>query len=206
MADYSESLDFAVREIAKNMVGVGDITVISSSKIPAVEYKGSPDGLLKFSSKALKSRLSKNYSFDLSMRLAVNELINAKAKRGIIYITQGRLDDSSFEQYGISDLTSYMNNNGISFSVVQLTQNTVVEEELDYIVKKANGKFYYVYRQQGLSNVVTDMLEIPNGLYSLSYTSSLPTDLGRAYLPVEIETYVLNRSGRDETGYFSPLK
>ena len=99
-----------------------------------------------------------------------------------------------------------MNNNGISFSVVQLTQNTVVEEELDYIVKKANGKFYYVYRQQGLSNVVTDMLEIPNGLYSLSYTSSLPTDLGRAYLPVEIETYVLNRSGRDETGYFSPLK
>ena len=188
------------------MVGVGDITVISSSKIPAVEYKGSPDGLLKFSSKALKSRLSKNYSFDLSMRLAVNELINAKAKRGIIYITQGRLDDSSFEQYGISDLTSYMNNNGISFSVVQLTQNTVVEEELDYIVKKANGKFYYVYRQQGLSNVVTDMLEIPNGLYSLSYTSSLPTDLGRAYLPVEIETYVLHRSGRDETGYFSPLK
>ena len=53
---------------------------------------------------------------------------------------------------------------------------------------------------------MSDMRTVPNGLYTITSTSLLPTDLGRAYLPVEIEVYLLNRSGRDETGYFSPLQ
>jgi hypothetical protein len=40
----------------------------------------------------------------------------------------------------------------------------------------------------------------------MSYTSALPTDFGRAFLPVEVEAYLMNRSGRDETGYFAPLQ
>ena len=205
MAPYNEALNAAVREIAENMKGVGNISLISAGEIPVIEYQGKPEGLLKFSSSALKARLSDKNAFDVAVRLAANELINAEPKRGIIYITQGKLDDASFARYGITDLTTYMNNNGITFSVVQLTQDRL-EEELDYMVKNVNGKSYYVYRPQGLSCVIRDLLEVPNGLYSLSYTSVLPTDLGRAYLPVELETYVLNRSGRDETGYFSPLK
>jgi hypothetical protein len=34
----------------------------------------------------------------------------------------------------------------------------------------------------------------------------LPTDFGRAYLPVEAEAYLMNRSGRDRTGYFPPVE
>lgn len=205
MNDYSEPLTAAVREIAQNMKGVGNITLISAGEIPVIEYQGKPEGLEKFSVKALKSNISDRTSFDLSLRLASNELVNASHKRGIIYMTQGRLDDSSFARYSISDLTSYMNNNSISFSVIQLSQNGL-EDELKYITEYTNGKSYYVYRPQGLSCVIRDMLDVPSGLYVLSYTSVLPTDLGRAFLPVEIETYVMNRSGRDETGYFSPLK
>lgn len=205
MQGFEEPLNSAVQEIAKNMQGVGKITVISAGEIPVVEYKGSPDGLLKFSHKALKSKLTDRPCFDLAVRLATNELINAEPKRGILYLTQGRLDDSTFARYGISDLSNYMNNNGVSFSVIQLGQGTV-EEELRYIAKNVNGKTYYVYRPQGLSCVISDMLNVPNGLYTITYTSLLPTDLGRAYLPVEIEVYLLNRSGRDETGYFSPLQ
>ncbi|WP_318661828.1 hypothetical protein [Treponema sp.] len=204
MADYDEALNTAIREIASNMQGVGNISVISAGQIPVIEYQGKPEGLLKLSSKALKAPLSKNTAFDLSVRLATNELINAEPKRGIIYVTQGRFDEASFARYGISDLTTYMNNNGVTFSVIQL-ENTGLVQELNYMVNNVNGKSYYVYRPQGLSCVIKDMLEVPNGLYSLSYTSVLPTDLGRAFLPVEVETYILNRSGRDETGYFSPL-
>lgn len=205
MAGYDEPLAQAVREIAENMSGVGSITVISAGEVPVIEYKGKPEGLLKFSTKALKSKPQSRNSFDLAVRLATNELINAEPKRGIIYLTQGRLDDGAFARYGISDLTAYMNNNGVSFSIIQLTQSAC-DEELNYIAANTNGKSYYVYRPQGLSSVVRDLLDVPSGLYSLSYTSVLPTDLGRNYLPVEIETYILNRSGRDETGYFSPLQ
>lgn len=205
MDGYDESLNTAVREIAKSMEGRGNITVISCGSIPIIEYKGNSSGLLKFSSSALKNKIDVHTSFDLAVRLATNELINAKAKRGIIYLTDGTLDSTSFSRYGITDLTSYMNNNGISFSVIQLDQKGL-DDELRFVTENTNGKNYYVYRPQGLSQVVNDILDIPNGLYTLSYTSVLPTDLGRAYLPVEIEAYILNRSGRDETGYFSPLK
>ena len=50
-----------------------------------------------------------------------------------------------------------------------------------------------------------DILAIPNGMYRLSYTSMLTKEYGQAYLPVEVEAYLMNRSGRAETGYFAPL-
>jgi len=40
----------------------------------------------------------------------------------------------------------------------------------------------------------------------LSYVSTLPTNFGENYLPLETEVYLLNRSGRDESGYFAPLQ
>ena len=77
--------------------------------------------------------------------------------------------------------------------------------EYEYLSKSTGGKSYYVFRNEGLSSVVTDIVSAANGSYVLTYTSSMPTDFGRAYLPVEVEAYLMNRSGRDETGYFAPL-
>ena len=65
---------------------------------------------------------------------------------------------------------------------------------------------WYLYRSEGLAETIQSLLTSPNGSYQLSYVSSLPTDFGKAYLPVEVEVYLMNRSGRDETGYFSPLE
>ena len=48
--------------------------------------------------------------------------------------------------------------------------------------------------------------DIPQGVYQFSFTSALPTNFGMNYLPLEVEVYLLNRSGRDETGYFAPLE
>ena len=59
----------------------------------------------------------------------------------------------------------------------------------------------------GKMEVVCDGIEnIPTGLYRLSYVSSLNSGYGREYLPVEVEVYLHNRSGKDSTGYFAPLE
>ena len=202
---YSDALNSAMRELASSMRNVGKVSVISSGSIPVTEYTGNAEGLLNFNASALKSPVSKSCAFDLSIRLAANELINAEPKRAIIYITDGEMAQNAFDRYGLTDLTAYMNNNGISFSVIQLAQGSCAEE-ISYMTKNTHGHKYYVYRPEGLSGVVNDLLEIPNGLYRFSYESALPTDLGRSFLPVEIETYIMNRSGRDETGYFAPLE
>jgi hypothetical protein len=89
--------------------------------------------------------------------------------------------------------------------VVQLAPGAPAAEYA-YLSHNTGGSSYYVYRNEGLSGLVSDVLDAPNGSYVLTYTSTLPTDFGRAYLPVEVEAWLMNRSGKDETGYFAPLE
>ena len=90
-------------------------------------------------------------------------------------------------------------------AVVMLSQGTPAKE-ISYLSEHTNGGEYYVYRNQGLSDVLKDILAIPNGMYRISYVSGQHKEYGQAYLPVEVEAYLMNRSGRAETGYFAPLE
>jgi len=63
-----------------------------------------------------------------------------------------------------------------------------------------------LYRPRGIGELIKSAADIPSGLYTFTFNSRLPTDFGRAMLPVEVEAYLLERSGRDNTGYFAPLE
>ena len=202
---YRLEVETAVKEIAASMNGLGVLRVVSASSIPVTEYTGKPELLGEFNLDALKNPVAKTAALDLAIRLASNDLINAAKKRGIVMITAGDSNSITIDKYNLTGLTSYLGNNSISFSVVQVTQSAL-SEELAYIADNTQGNTYYIYRPQGLSDVVKDIIEIPQGIYQLSFESALPTNFGTSYLPVETEVYLLNRSGRDETGYFAPLK
>jgi len=149
--------------------------------------------------------VSAEVPLDLALRLAAHDLINAEAKRAVVFLSAGRVTQNAFKKYGLSELTAYFNNNSIAFSPVLLTQGAV-DPEIAYLEENTKGKSYYVFRQEGLAPVVDDLRNLPVGRYQLSYMSSLNTDMGRAFLPIEAETYLMNRSGRDESGYFVPLQ
>ena len=70
----------------------------------------------------------------------------------------------------------------------------------------SKGFSYYIYRPEGISSITEDILGVSSGVYTFTYTSSLSTNFGREFLPVEVEVYLLNRSGRAETGYYAPLE
>lgn len=205
MKAYEEQLNHSIREIALAMGGKANITVISASKEPVLESSGRSDKYISFSCKDLKASYTDSSSLDLALRLAANDLINRERKRGIIFITDGKTDYSSFNRYGLSDLSSYLNNNAISMSTVNLKDGSL-DEAISYLTENTAGKSYYVYRPKGIACIVEDIVKLPSGLYQFEYTSSLLTDLGRRYLPLEVEVYLHNRSGRDETGYFAPLE
>ncbi len=205
MKGYEDQVTQAVRELAQAMNGKGRIQIISSGAIPNIEYTGTSDRLSTFSATALKNDFTDEAAFDLSVRLAANNLINAEKKRGIVYITNGSLSQNAFTQYGLSDTSAYLNNNAISFNTLMVSNSSMVEG-LDYLTSNTTGESYYLYRPQGVSGIVTDMINIPSGLYQITYQSNLSTEYGKRYLPVEVETYMLNKSGRDECGYFAPLE
>ncbi len=202
---HSVEIESSVKEIAASMKGQGILRIVSAGAIPAVEYVGKPDMLGDFSLAALKTKTSSSAACDLAIRLASNDLINAAKKRGIVLITAGNDSSLTFEKYNLAELSSYMNNNSISFSVIQLDQGAL-GDELSYVSESTSGDLYYVFRPQGLGDVVKDIIEEPQGIYQLSFTSAMSTNFGTNYLPLEAEVYLLNRSGRDETGYFAPLQ
>ena len=202
---HKNEIETAVKEIASNMQDKGVLRIVSASKIPVTEYVGKPSLVRNFSLDALKNPLSDTVCVDLALRLASNDLINADKKRAIIFISGGSSDAISFENYNLSELTAYMCNNSIQFCDIQ-TSRDAVSSQIDYICRNTNGGSYYVYRDQGLSEVVSNIIKSPQGVYQLKYISSMMTNLGDKYLPVESEVYLLNRSGRDETGYFAPLQ
>ncbi len=202
---FNEQINSAVREIAASMKNRGTLKIVSASKIPALEYSGRPNGAVEFDVSALKSPVSDEIPLDLALRLCANDLVNAEHKRAVIIISAGKVSLNAFEKYSLSETTAYLNNNHISVASVLLTQNAC-DEELDFIVSNTPGKEYYIFRPQGLSEIVADLIDLPSGLYTFSYTSVLSTNFGEKYLPVEVEAYLLNRSGRDECGYFAPLQ
>ena len=102
-------------------------------------------------------------------------------------------------------MCSYMKNNSVIFSTVLLSKNSA-DESLDYLSQSTYGNQYYIYRTEGLSSIINDIISVPSGLYSFSYTSSLSTNFGEKYLPVEVEVYLMNKSGRDESGDFAPFE
>lgn len=204
-SEFGEQINAAVREIAASMKNRGTLKIVSASKIPALEYSGKPSGALKFDVAALKNPVSDEIPLDLALRLAANDLVNAEHKRAVVIISAGKVSLNAFEKYSLSETAAFLNNNHISVASVLLSQNAC-DEELDYIVSNTPGKEYYIFRPEGLSGIVGDLVDIPSGLYTFSYTSVLSTNFGEKYLPVEVEAYLLNRSGRDECGYFAPLQ
>ncbi len=202
---YKEEMETVVKEIAASVDAGSIIRIVSAGAIPVTEYVGNKEGLKNFNSDALKNPVSNVVPLDLAIRLATNDLITAAKKRSIIYVSGGETNNLSFENYNLSELTGYLANNCVGFSVVQVNQQGM-NRELQYICDNSAGNAYYVFRPEGLKNVIKDIIEEPQGVYQLSYTSSMQTNFGEKYLPVEIEVYLLNRSGRDETGYFAPLE
>ena len=205
MKQYDAEVETAVKEIAASMNGRGTLRVVSAGAVPVTEYSGAPSGVSEFTVGALKTPLAKNVPADLAIRLAANELINAARKRAVIMISDGNVTSDSFAKYTLSELSAYLGNNAIDFSFIQVSQGAV-SQEYDYLINNSSGDLYYVFRPEGLGGVVRDIINLPQGTYQLKYVSALQTNFGEKYLPVEAEVYLMNRSGRDESGYFAPLE
>lgn len=201
---YLPAVRSALKEISEAVAGRGTLTVVSAGEVPVLEGSGNPrDSWWEEFTPAAEA--SSGWRFDLGLRLAANGLVNASPRRAVIYLSSGEVSPEGFAHYGLDSLTAYLQNNGIVFSAVNLRKGSL-PDEYTYIADFTGGKTWYVYREQGLSRMVEDILEGPNGFYSLSFESLRSSNFGEAYLPVEVEVYLMNRSGRDEIGYFAPLQ
>jgi DNA-binding beta-propeller fold protein YncE len=198
-----DDLSAALRDINAALGSGGrTVSLVSAGVQPQRERL---EGSLDRAARGSESSYNARWRFDLGLRLAATDLLPAEKKRSVVYVGAGSLGDLAFEQYGLSELAAYMANNGIFFIAV-IVGGGAAGEELVYLCKETGGQALALYRPQGIRDMIQDIAIKPSGLYSLSYRSLLPTDFGREYLPVEAEVYLMERSGRDSSGYFPPLE
>jgi DNA-binding beta-propeller fold protein YncE len=149
------------------------------------------------------SAYTPRWRFDLGLRLAATDLLRGAKKRAVVFVTAGRLGELAFEQYSLSELAAYMANNGIVFHAVLVGGNQA-DADIRYLCDRTGGSVLPLYRNEGIGPALDQLTRMPSGSYILSYRSRLSAEYGRAYLPVEAEVYLLERSGRDRIGYFPP--
>jgi hypothetical protein len=149
------------------------------------------------------SAYAPRWRFDLGLRLAATDLLSGAKRRAVVFVTTGRLGELAFEQYSLSELAAYMSNNGIVFHAVLVGRNPV-DADIRYLCDQTGGRVLPLYRPEGIGPALEQLTHTPSGSYILNYRSRLSAAYGRAYLPVEAEVYLLERSGRDGIGYFPP--
>ncbi|WP_041611043.1 NHL repeat-containing protein [Treponema primitia] len=199
-------LNVAIRDI--HAAGGHIVSLIAAGEQPLrqrVEGTAPSVTALAASARGTAASYTPRWRFDLGLRLAATDLLNGQRKRAVVFISSGEMGELAFDQYGLSELAAYLANNNIIFYTVILG-GAQAPEELRYLCEQTGGDILPLYRPEGISPVLSRLGSRPSGSYTLSYRSSLPTDFGRAYLPVEAEVYLLERSGRDATGYFPPME
>jgi DNA-binding beta-propeller fold protein YncE len=149
------------------------------------------------------SAYTPRWRFDLGLRLAATDLLAGAKKRAVVFVTSGRLGELAFERYSLSELAAYMANNGVVFHAVLVGGNPA-DADIRYLCDMTGGSVLPLYRPEGIGPVLEQLTHTPSGSYVLNYRSRLSAGYGRAYLSVEAEVYLLERSGRDRIGYFSP--
>jgi len=80
------------------------------------------------------------------------------------------------------------------------------DQMLTYLCTNTQGTIIDADSPLGLAPLVNQLLQQKSGLYRLSFTSTADPLFGQNYLPIGIEVYLRNKSGKEETGYFAPLQ
>jgi len=197
----SRDISRTIREMDNSRI----VSVVSAAGQPRREqHVNSLENAIRGSNDSYTQR----WRFDLGLRLAATDLLNAlnaSPKRSVVYIGTGSLGELAFENYSLSEMASYLANNGIVFNAI-IIGGGQISAGIEYLCRETGGRAMHLYRPRGIGEMISGVAENPSGLYSFTYNSRLPTDFGRAWLPVEVEVYLMERSGRDNTGYFPPLE
>jgi len=148
---------------------------------------------------------STEWRMDSGLKLAAGSLFESSGRRVLVYVGTGSVNEQYLQGTTLSELSSILVNNNIVMFAVILGKGSP-SEALSFLVERSKGKIYRANRPEGLDIIEKTVKAYKTGTYRLSFTSAADDGFGRSYLPFNVEVYLRDRSGKDETGYFAPLR
>lgn len=201
MSALREPQRAALTELYAKLSGPGwsGPTLVSAGASPALQ---SSSDLLSALRLALTPTTDRG-RFDVALRLAATSLLPSGNRDAVVYLGTGAIDESSFSGSTIAELAALLRNNGIRFFAILFGEP---DASLRYLAQRTGGGIYSASRPRGLGDLASTIGEAPTGRYRFSFTSKAETSFGRGYLTVGLEAYLYKRGGKDELGYYAPLK
>ena len=200
-----DDLAAAVRDIeqAGNIISIVSASEQPMRENPATAAGNTPAARLASTARGNTAAYSGRWAFDQGLRLAATDLLPGDKKRAVIFVGSG--GPLTFEQYSLAELAAYLSNNNIVFYAI-IAGSAAPGGDILYLTQETGGQALSLYRNEGIIREISKITDNPSGSYFMSYRSNMFTDFGRAYLPLEVEVYLMERSGRDSKGYFPPLE
>ena len=206
MLAHKQDIVNSVLDIVTAVQGKGSFKIVTAGENPVVEVGPNTERNTAAKEAAENGTYSDAWRFDLGLRMATSELIPKQGKSAVVFITQGDLGANPFQQYAMNDLLQFMENNGVRLYTVFVDQRARVSEPLRFMTRESGGKSYYLYQPEGIGGIVNDLREARDATYVFTYTSPSQANFGNSFIPLEVETHLFARSGRDEAGYYAPLQ
>jgi hypothetical protein len=148
---------------------------------------------------------SDGWRFDSGLRLASAALFNGSGRRALVHIGTGSVNEATLDGPSLSELASILIDNGITFYAVILGKSSP-SELLTMLARRTGGAIYRADRPEGVSIIAQLVRAHPTGTYRLSYRSIADDGFGKSYIPFNVEVYLRDRSGKEESGFFAPLR
>ncbi len=178
-------------------------SLVTMGAVPSLDAK--PGSGLAEISKVAIAQARKGGRLDLGIRFAATGLLPTGPRDAIVYMGTGRIDPQAFGATTISELSSFLRNNGIRLYGIIFGEDPV-DDSLRYLTEQSGGGLYAASRPQGLGEVPKAIAQVPSGRYRLRFLSKADSGFGESYLGLSVEAYLYKKSGRDEAGYFGPRK
>ena len=204
MKEYHPDMLKAVQSLMNSAGSRAGLKLVSAGINPVTEANLAEGSRQFIAAASDESIFSAEAQFDLGLRHAASELVNQHGRRTVIFITDGRSGNLSFDHYHPVELAGYLRNNGISFYCVDVSNENGISEELSFICEETGGDNLYLYQPEGLGRMFDEITLKPDGSYTLVFDSINRNLSPDDFIPVEIEAFLYNRSGREVSGYFKP--
>lgn len=201
MKDSGTAKVDALKDLLDSMNGRGLFSIITAEEIPVLDLAQSSDMEKIKDIIASNSNYSKDWNFDLGMRLASSQLLGGGSRKAVVFLSSGNLNQKAFSQYSLTETLDYLTNNGIVFYTVHVNKNDI-SPELEYLSKETGGYSIPLYGPSGIIEILPHLRSKPSGSYTLEFRTDRDSDFGRRALPVEIQVSHFDRSGKDRSVYY----
>jgi tetratricopeptide (TPR) repeat protein len=152
--------------------------------------------------RALKERdYDEGKNFGKALYNAISDLIPRLNRRAVVLVTDGSVDEDSFQNYTAANVVSYAKSHFIPIYIISLREP---DEELRNIAQETGGAVYRPRDLDGLRSIYTQVKNSEEYRYILVYPTFKPKSFKGWWSDVKIDVRHKGQRGVEWGGYFVP--